>query len=70
MTFPCVRAARLQNWALPFSELFVVLAFGIGWMILEWQGRRLDAKRLAEAEKREPNAGGKDPLRDQPADQP
>ena len=31
-------------------ELFVVLAFGIGWLILERVARRLDRKRLEERE--------------------
>lgn len=35
----------MSHWPLAFFELVVVLAFGIGWMILEWQGRRLDRQR-------------------------
>ncbi len=35
----------MSQWPLAFFEFFVVLAFGIGWMILEWQGRRLDRAR-------------------------
>jgi hypothetical protein len=31
-----------------FFELFVVLAFGLGWLVLEYVGRRLDKKRDAE----------------------
>lgn len=26
-------------------ELAIVLAFAAGWMVLEWQGRRLDRQR-------------------------
>jgi hypothetical protein len=33
---------------LAFMELFVVLAFGIGWLILERGARRLDRKRQDE----------------------
>ena len=32
-------------------EVFVVLAFGIGWAILEWQCKQLDKKRDQEAVK-------------------
>jgi hypothetical protein len=43
-----------MNWnfhPLAFFELFVVLAFGVGWLILEWNGKRLDRKRkIWEAE--------------------
>ncbi|MEQ1672557.1 MAG: hypothetical protein ABL893_17015 [Hyphomicrobium sp.] len=35
----------MSTWPLAFSELFVVLAFVIGWLILEWQCRRLDRLR-------------------------
>lgn len=35
----------MSDWPLAFMELAIVLAFGIGWMILEWQGRRLDRQR-------------------------
>jgi len=33
-----------------FVELFVVLAFGLGWLVLEWNGRRLDRARAAREE--------------------
>lgn len=32
------------NW-LAFTEMFVVLGFGLGWAILELVGLRLDRKR-------------------------
>jgi len=36
-----------------FLEFFVVLAFGVGWLILELYTRRLDKKREAEKAHRE-----------------
>jgi hypothetical protein len=33
-------------------ELWVVLAFVLAWLVLEWQGRRLDRRR-AERERRD-----------------
>ncbi len=33
------------RWINAFFELFVVLAFALGWLILELNGRRLDRKR-------------------------
>jgi hypothetical protein len=36
-----------------FMELFVVLAFGIGWLILELVARRLDEKRKREEDQSE-----------------
>ena len=35
----------MSNWPLAFMELAIVLAFAAGWLILEWQGRRLDRQR-------------------------
>jgi hypothetical protein len=37
-----------QNWTLAFFEFFIVLAFGLAWWVMEWQGRKLDKKREAE----------------------
>ncbi|MGL4396510.1 MAG: hypothetical protein ACRCS9_08240 [Hyphomicrobium sp.] len=37
----------MEHWPLAFFEFAVVLAFGIGWLVLEWQCRRLDRKREA-----------------------
>ncbi len=34
-------------WSLAYPEFFVVVAFGIGWLILEWYCKRLD--KLAES---------------------
>ena len=34
-----------------FVEFFVVILFGLCWLVLEWQGRRLDRKRDAERAK-------------------
>ncbi|MEQ1716056.1 MAG: hypothetical protein ABL907_08755 [Hyphomicrobium sp.] len=34
-----------------------MLAFGIGWLILEWQCRRLDRKRQTESEQQKADAG-------------
>jgi cytochrome bd-type quinol oxidase subunit 1 len=34
---------------LGFLEFFIVLLFAIGWLILEYVGRRLDAKRKEAA---------------------
>ena len=36
----------MQFTPLAFMELFVVLAFGVGWLILERVARRLDRQRL------------------------
>ena len=44
------------RWLNAFFELFVVLAFAIGWLILEMVGRRLDRKREEERAK-ENNSG-------------
>lgn len=32
----------MSAWPLAFLEFFVVLAFAIGWLILEWYCKRLD----------------------------
>jgi hypothetical protein len=32
----------MPHWPLAFLEFFVVLVFGIGWLILEWQCKKLD----------------------------
>ena len=39
----------MSSWPLAFFELFIVLAFGIGWLILEWYCKRLDKPTEAEA---------------------
>jgi hypothetical protein len=39
---------------LVFLEFFVVLAFGVGWLILEWVASRYDQQRKADASKDEP----------------
>ena len=36
----------MTHWPLAFLEFFVVIAFGTGWLILEWYCKRLD--KLAE----------------------
>lgn len=38
-------------WINAFFEMFVVLAFGLGWVILEWQARRLDQRRKDEEQR-------------------
>lgn len=38
---------------LVFLEFFVVLAFGVGWLILEWVASRYDQQRKADASKDE-----------------
>lgn len=37
------------RWMNAFFELFVVLAFALGWLVLEYVGRRLDRKREIES---------------------
>jgi hypothetical protein len=37
-----------QNWVSGFFEFYIVLAFGLAWWIMEWQGRRLDKRREEE----------------------
>ncbi|MFN0218716.1 MAG: hypothetical protein ACKVP4_07895 [Hyphomicrobium sp.] len=32
----------MSHWPLAFLEFAVVLAFGIGWLVLEWYCKRLD----------------------------
>ena len=34
-----------------FVEFFIVILFGLCWLVLEWQGRRLDRKRDSERAK-------------------
>ncbi|MET0707705.1 MAG: hypothetical protein ABWY82_12820 [Tardiphaga sp.] len=36
---------------LGFIEFFVVAMFVMAWLVLEWQGRRLDRKKEAERSK-------------------
>lgn len=46
-----------MNWSLhplAFMELLVVLAFGIGWWILERHANRIDARRRREEDGSEP----------------
>ena len=45
---------------LAFMELGVVLAFGIGWLILERVAKRLDRKRLAQRDEDTPADDAKD----------
>ncbi|MGQ0455676.1 MAG: hypothetical protein ACT4OU_01305 [Hyphomicrobium sp.] len=45
----------MSHWPLAFLEFFVVLAFGVGWLILEWYCKRLD--RPADAAKDARQAG-------------
>ncbi|HLN47513.1 MAG TPA: hypothetical protein VK216_04535 [Magnetospirillaceae bacterium] len=35
----------MPDGPLGFIEFFVVLLFGLGWLVLELQGKRLDRKR-------------------------
>ena len=44
---------------LAFMELFVALAFGVGWLILERVARRLDRRRLND--RAEPPLDGASP---------
>ena len=37
----------MTDWPFAVMDLAIVLAFGVGWLILEWQGRRLDRQRDA-----------------------
>ncbi len=39
----------MDSW-LGFIEFFVVALFALAWAILEWVGRRLDRKRIQDAE--------------------
>jgi hypothetical protein len=39
----------VDSWT-GFIELFVVVVFATAWAILEWVGRRLDRKRLKDAD--------------------
>jgi hypothetical protein len=32
----------MSHWPLAFLEFFVVIAFGLGWLYLEWYCKRLD----------------------------
>jgi hypothetical protein len=41
---------------LAFIELWVVLAFAAAWVILEWQGRRLDRRRQAHEQTTKPDS--------------
>ena len=45
---------------LAFMELGVVLAFGIGWLILERLAKRLDRKRLDQRDEDTPVDDAKD----------
>ncbi len=45
---------------LAFMELGVVLAFGIGWLILERVAKRLDRKRLDQRDEDTPADDAKD----------
>lgn len=53
----------MSDWPLAFMELAIVLAFAAGWLVLEWQGRRLDRQRdererkAAAANSDEPDRG-------------
>jgi len=40
---------------LQFIELWVVLAFVAAWLVLEWQGRRLDRMRSAREDASKPD---------------
>lgn len=46
----------MPHWPLAFLEFFVVLAFGLGWLYLEWYCKRFDkpadAATDAEAQQR------------------
>jgi hypothetical protein len=50
----------MQFTPLAFMELFVVLAFGVGWLILERVARRLDRQRLDHREAADEEAPPKD----------
>lgn len=41
------------NWLYGFFEFFIVLAFALAWLVMEWQGRRLDKKREREERAKE-----------------
>lgn len=46
-----------MSWSfhpLAFMELLVVLAFGVGWWILERHANRIDARRRPEEDDNEP----------------
>lgn len=49
----------MTHWPLAFLEFFVVLAFGIGWLFLEWYCKRLDkpADAASAAQKDVQNSG-------------
>lgn len=53
------------RWLNAFFELIVVLAFALGWLILELNGRRLDRER----EKRRANETDASPSASKPAEQ-
>jgi len=40
----------MDSWV-GFSEFFVVALFAMAWAILEWVGRRLDRKRIEDAQR-------------------
>ncbi len=39
-------------------EIVVVAMFGLGWLVLEWQGRRLDRLRAEREAKERADSGG------------
>lgn len=46
---------------LVFLEFFFVLAFAIGWLVLEWVANRPDRAKKREAQKARDDAGGERP---------
>jgi hypothetical protein len=47
---------------LAFLELLVVLLFGVGWLILEWQCRRLDRARDNQSSRADSGSDPQPPL--------
>jgi hypothetical protein len=41
----------MENGLLAFTEMFIILAFALGWGVLELVTLRLDRKRQAERER-------------------
>ncbi|MCZ8132037.1 MAG: hypothetical protein O9284_12170 [Steroidobacteraceae bacterium] len=45
---------------LPFMELLIVVAFALGWLVLEWNGRRLDRQQAEREAARRAREGAAD----------
>jgi hypothetical protein len=51
----------MENGFLAFMEMFIILAFALGWGVLELVTLRLDRKRKAEQERSDREADTPDP---------